>query len=180
MTFHVQGNALSITSTDVLHATRGVQPNPIDSRHRYFVELHEQQFPIKQVLRLVTGLPSASFTAGDAHRILSRLGFDISARSASSGAAAREHSDEVEQTVTDQWAGIAPGKNALVWLRHAPPPQDPVGDGAPTGSDGCPADPDLIRGDVVDVSAYGVTVAGVSRSIVVPWANIALVEVVEP
>ena len=180
MEFHVQGNALSIAPTDVLHATRGVRPNPIDSRNKYFVKLHEQQFPIKQVLRLVTGLPSASFTAGDAHRILSRLGFDISARSALSGATAIEPKDEVEQTVTDTRAGIAPGKNALVWLRHVPPPQDPVGDGAPTGSDGCPSDSALIRGDVVDISAFGVTLAGASRSTVVPWTNIALVEVVEP
>ena len=39
-------------------------------------------YPIKQVVRLVTGLPLAGFTMQDAHRILSRLGFDISERSA--------------------------------------------------------------------------------------------------
>lgn len=44
---------------------------------KYFVTLHERQFPIKQVLRLVTGLPPFGFTAQDAHRILSRLRFDI-------------------------------------------------------------------------------------------------------
>ena len=44
---------------------------------RLVLDLHERRFPIKQVLRLVTGLPSVGFTAQDAHRILSRLGFDI-------------------------------------------------------------------------------------------------------
>ena len=42
-----------------------------------FIELHGRRFPIKQVLRLVSGLPPVGFTAQDAHRILSRLGFDI-------------------------------------------------------------------------------------------------------
>ena len=66
-----------ITPADILRATRDVSPSPIDGRNKYFVELHGRRFPIKQVLRLVTGLPPVGFTAQDAHRILSRLGFDI-------------------------------------------------------------------------------------------------------
>ena len=77
MNFRLRGQALSIAPADVLKATQGVPPNPIDGRNKYFVELHGQHFPIKQVLRLVSGLPSVGFTAQDAHRILSRLGFDI-------------------------------------------------------------------------------------------------------
>ena len=77
MNFRLRGAALSITSADILKATRDVPPTPIDGRNKYFVELHGRRFPIKQVLRLVTGLPSVGFTAQDAHRILSRLGFDI-------------------------------------------------------------------------------------------------------
>ena len=77
MDFRLRGAALSITPADILAATRDVPPTPIDGRNKYFVELHGRRFPIKQVLRLVTGLPPVGFTAQDAHRILSRLGFDI-------------------------------------------------------------------------------------------------------
>ena len=77
MNFILRGSPLSITAADILRAARDVSPSPIDGRNKYFVELHGRRFPIKQVLRLVTGLPSVGFTAQDAHRILSRLGFDI-------------------------------------------------------------------------------------------------------
>ena len=77
MNFTLRGEALSITQADILRVTRDVPPTPIDGRNKYFIELHGQRFPIKQVLRLVTGFPAVGFTAQDAHRILSRLGFDI-------------------------------------------------------------------------------------------------------
>ena len=77
MTFVLRGAALSITSNDILRATRDASPTPIDGRNKYFLELHGRRFPIKQVVRLVTGLPSIGFTAQDAHRILTRLGFDV-------------------------------------------------------------------------------------------------------
>ena len=77
MNFMLRGAALSITADDVLSATRDVSPTPTDRRNKYFLELHRRRFPIKQVVRLVTGLPSTGFTAQDAHRILTRLGFEI-------------------------------------------------------------------------------------------------------
>ena len=76
MYFKLRGEALSITPGDILTATRDARPAPIDGRHKYFVELQGRRFPIKQVLRLVTG--PREFGAQDAHRILSRLGFDVS------------------------------------------------------------------------------------------------------
>ena len=80
MDFQIRGLRYRITDQDVLSATRNVPPNPGDGRNKYFVELHERQYPIKQVIRLVSGLPPLGFTAQDAHRILSRLGFGISER----------------------------------------------------------------------------------------------------
>lgn len=77
MHFTLRGATLSITPADVVRLTQDIPPQPIDGRNKYFVELHGRHFPIKQVLRLVTGLPSVGFTAQDAHRILSRLGFKI-------------------------------------------------------------------------------------------------------
>ncbi len=76
MDFKLRGETLSITPSDILTATRDARPAPIDGRHKYFVELQGRRFPIKQVLRLVTG--PREFGAQDAHRILSRLGFDVS------------------------------------------------------------------------------------------------------
>lgn len=77
MNFTLRGAALSITPEDILRATQDESPTPIDGRNKYFLELHGRRFPIKQVIRLVTGLPSIGFTAQDAHRILTRLGYRI-------------------------------------------------------------------------------------------------------
>ena len=76
--FTLRGRELSIAPADICTATRHVPPTtPIDGRYKYFVELHGRRFSIKQVLRLVMGSRPWGFGAQDAHRILSRLGFDI-------------------------------------------------------------------------------------------------------
>ena len=77
MDFKLRARSLSVTQADVLRVTRDVPPDPVDGRKKYFVELHGRNYPIKQVLQLVSNLSSAVFTTKDAHRILSRLGFDI-------------------------------------------------------------------------------------------------------
>ena len=77
MNFHLRGKHLSLTQADVLGATRDVPPDPGDGRNKYFVELHGRNYPIKQVLRLSSGLSSADFMSQDAHRILGRVGFDV-------------------------------------------------------------------------------------------------------
>lgn len=82
MDFRIRGKQFGITREDVLGATQGERPHSGDARNKYFVALHGQPYPIKQVVRLVTGLPLAGFTAQDAHRILARLGFDLTERSA--------------------------------------------------------------------------------------------------
>ena len=75
--FTLRGRELSIAPADICTATRDVPPTtPIDGRYKYFVELHGRRFPIKQVLQLVMSRPWG-FGAQDAHRILSKLGFDI-------------------------------------------------------------------------------------------------------
>ena len=63
---------------DVMDATRSIPPAVPDARHKYFVELHNRHYPIKQVIQLVTGLPLPEFTSQYAHGILTALGFDIS------------------------------------------------------------------------------------------------------
>ena len=78
--FQIRGAWYAIEPEDVMSATRRVQPNATDGRNKYFVALHGRQYPIKQVIQLVTGLASPVFTAQYAYRILSRLGFEISER----------------------------------------------------------------------------------------------------
>ena len=80
MDFRIRGTRYAITPDAVRNAARGVEPIATDGRHKYFIDLHGRQYSIKQVLQLVTGMTSPGFTSQDAHRILSRLGFDISER----------------------------------------------------------------------------------------------------
>ena len=80
MDFQIRGTRYAITPEDIRNATRGAQPSAADGRHKYFINLHGRQYSIKQVLQLVTGLASPGFNSQDAHRILSRLGFEISER----------------------------------------------------------------------------------------------------
>lgn len=80
MDFKIKGAWYSITQEDVMAATQDVRPDAVDARNKYFVTLHGHRYPIKQVVRLVTGLVPPMFTAQYAYRILSRLGFEISER----------------------------------------------------------------------------------------------------
>ena len=82
MDFQIRSRRIRITREDVLTAAHRELPRSGDARNKYYVALRGQPYPIKQVIRLVTGLPLAGFTAQDAHRILARLGFDIVERSA--------------------------------------------------------------------------------------------------
>ena len=82
MDFQIRGRRFRITREDILAATQLELPHSGDGRNKYFVAPRGQPYPIKQVVRLVTGLPLAGFTAQDAHRILARLGFDMIERSA--------------------------------------------------------------------------------------------------
>ena len=78
MNFQIAGKRYEVTREDVMDATRDIPPTIPDARHKYFVKLHNRQYPIKQVMRLVTGLESAEFISHAAYRILTALGFDIS------------------------------------------------------------------------------------------------------
>ena len=82
MNFQIRGFSYSITPHEVLRATKNTPPNPFGARHNYFVTLHGEDYPIKQVLRLVIGQPRTGFHTHHARRILSRLDFCVFARQA--------------------------------------------------------------------------------------------------
>ncbi len=80
MNFQIAGKRYEVAREDVITATRNSTPTITDARHKYFVKLHNRQYPIKQVIQLVTGLTLPEFTSQYAHGILTALGFDISDR----------------------------------------------------------------------------------------------------
>ena len=83
MNFKIGGRRYEIAREDVINATQGSAPQIGDGRNKYFVRLHGRQYPIKQVVQLVTGLSSLEFTSQYAHGILTGLEFEISERSSS-------------------------------------------------------------------------------------------------
>jgi antitoxin HicB len=79
MKFVIDNESFEINRPNIISKTMGVHPKSFDGRNRYFVVLHGEKYPIKQVIHLVTGLPyTGRFGAQDAHRILNKLGFTIS------------------------------------------------------------------------------------------------------
>ena len=75
--FTIKGKVYYITREDVINAIKDVEPDPLTGKRRYYVEINGKQYPIKQVLSLVTGLPRIAFTSMDAYRILTKLGFEV-------------------------------------------------------------------------------------------------------
>jgi len=75
--FKIRANNYEIDRGRIIEATKDVAPNPSDGRHKHYVEINRLKYPIKQPIHLVTGLPYIAFTAQDAYRILTKLGFGI-------------------------------------------------------------------------------------------------------
>ena len=75
--FTIRGRRFDIEKDDIINAVRGVEPEPLTGRRKYYVEINGRKYPIKQVIGLVTGLPRVAFTAMDAYRILTKLGFEV-------------------------------------------------------------------------------------------------------
>lgn len=77
MEFKIRANNYEINRSTIIEATKGVIPNPTDGRHKHYVEINGREYPIKQPIHLVTGLPYIAFTAQDAYRILTKVGFTV-------------------------------------------------------------------------------------------------------
>ena len=75
--FVIRGRVYDIRRDDVVKAVEGVEPEPMSGKRKYYVEIGGKRYPIKQVVALVTGLPRIAFTAMDAYRILTKLGFEV-------------------------------------------------------------------------------------------------------
>ena len=72
----IKGKAYTANKEDVEKKLKGIQPE-IDEKTKYFVEIGEKQFPIKQVVSEALGLLKPAFTTQEAFAILQKLGFEI-------------------------------------------------------------------------------------------------------
>jgi hypothetical protein len=70
-----------LEAAEIERKVRDVMPDPLGE---HFVVIAGKRFPPKQVISLVTGLDRADFNTHQARRILSRLGFTVGRRSATS------------------------------------------------------------------------------------------------
>ncbi len=72
--FTIGGRKISLSKKSVENALRNVKPESIS---KYRVMVGQSEYPIKQVLSLASGLPTAAFITTTAYRILTRLGFEV-------------------------------------------------------------------------------------------------------
>ncbi len=77
MLFKIRGISYDITAEAVITAAGDESADVPNGMNKYCVALEGGRYPIKQLISLATGLPRVGFTAQDAHRILTKLGFDI-------------------------------------------------------------------------------------------------------
>ena len=77
MVFTVRGKRFDIEKDDIINAAKDMEPEPLTGKRKYYIEINGKRYPIKQVISLVTGLPRIAFTAMDAYRILTKLGFEV-------------------------------------------------------------------------------------------------------
>jgi len=75
--FKIRANNYELDRVRILAAAADVTPKPPDGRYKHYVQINELEYPIKQLIHLATGLPYIAFTAQDAYRILTKLGFKV-------------------------------------------------------------------------------------------------------
>jgi hypothetical protein len=104
----IAGHPFVLRNTDVVHALRNVDPEPITS---HYVVVGARRFPPKQVVSEVTGLDRADFTTHQARRTLLRLGFAAGRRrSPASGpdpASARPRTADAPDRLADRLRSLS-------------------------------------------------------------------------
>ena len=74
--FTIHGTRFEIGREDVIKTLEKTEPGRIT---KYFVEIDDKRYPIKQVLSEVLGIHLVGFTSMDAFRVLEKLGFKVKA-----------------------------------------------------------------------------------------------------
>jgi hypothetical protein len=77
MEFVIGKRKVELTKEKVVEVLRGLQPEPLRGRAKYYVELDGKKYPVKQVMAAVTGLSKESFSTEQAVKVLKALGFEV-------------------------------------------------------------------------------------------------------
>ncbi len=73
----IMGKVYQVNREEIIEAMKEQEPNMVQT---YYVEINGIKYPIKQVIRVVLGIPLIAFTSMDAYRLLDKLGFEIGTR----------------------------------------------------------------------------------------------------
>jgi hypothetical protein len=76
MEFVVGKRRVGLTKEKVVEVLKGLEPEPLRGKARYYVELDSKKYPVKQVMA-VTGLSKESFLTEQAVKLLRALGFEV-------------------------------------------------------------------------------------------------------
>jgi 5-methylcytosine-specific restriction protein B len=77
MEFVIGKRKVELSKEKVVEALKGLEPEPLRGRARYYVELDGKKYPVKQVMVAVTGLSKESFATDQAVKLLRALGFEV-------------------------------------------------------------------------------------------------------
>ena len=76
MKIGVRGVLCEVTKEKIIAQMKKTQPK-YDIRQKYWVDIDNLEYPLKQVIGTVFGLDPVDFTTGEAYRVLKKLGFRI-------------------------------------------------------------------------------------------------------
>lgn len=78
MRFTIGGRQFRLDRDSIYQVTKNIPPKVFDGRNKYYVEIHGEKFPPKQIIHLATGLDyTDDFNAQEARRVLKKLGFIV-------------------------------------------------------------------------------------------------------
>jgi hypothetical protein len=66
-----------LTKEKVWRSSEACDQGPLRGRARYYVELDNKKYPVKQVMAAVTGLSKESLSTEQAVKVLRALGFEV-------------------------------------------------------------------------------------------------------
>jgi len=72
--FTLRGRSFEKEKVDVGKAAKGLTPGRIQ---KYSIVVNGTRFPIRQIVSVLTGVPTIEITSQDAYRILQKFGFEI-------------------------------------------------------------------------------------------------------
>jgi hypothetical protein len=77
MEFVIGKRKVELSKEKVVEVLKGLQPEPLRGKARYYIELEGKKYPVKQVMATVTGLSKESLSTEQAVKVLRALGFDV-------------------------------------------------------------------------------------------------------